>query len=783
MSFSINKVAVLGAGVMGASIAAHIVGAGIPVYLLDIVPNKLTEEEKAKGLTFESLEFRNRFSNAGKSRVADPKFRAIYHKELASMIKVGNLTDNLGWLNDCDWIIEVVLEDISVKQNLMKIILKYLKPGSIVSSNTSGVSINEIVRDMPLEFRQHFMGTHFFNPPRYMKLFEIIPSKDTLPEYINYMRKFATKKLGKGVVTAKDTPNFIANRIGVQAYTAVMRLTEKYGYSIPKSDIITGEVMGRPRSATFKTGDIVGLDIVGHVANNVINNTNNEKEIQEYSIPNYFKNLVSKGCLGNKTNGGFYKKVKSEKGIQKLVWDYKQGEYTDLGEEKIEAIEEISKLKTAEEKISALVWGDKEENKFAWEAVKSNLLYSANRAPEIANDFKEIDNGMRWGFNWELGPFQIWDAIGVKESVERIKKEGETIPKWIEERMANGKTKFYDDSSTEIPFIVLSSPKLTVVKENRDAVLKNIGDGVACLEFKTKGNAITEDLMHMINNSVKEVEQGDYKGLLIANHSKNFSVGANLVQMAGLAQAKEWNKLETMIREFQYANMSIKYCKRPIVVAPHGMTLGGGTEIALHSHMQVSHAETYMGLVELGVGLVPGGGGCKELLFRSVKGSEKASISELINRIKKIWENISMAKVSSSAYDAVELGYMKASDKIAMNLDYQINDAKEAVIALYDIGFRANMKKDIRLTGKTGAAAIQVIIDNMKEGRFISEYDAFLAKKVSEILTGGNVLPGTIVSEDRILELERETFLSLCGEAKTQERIKYMLIKGKPLRN
>lgn len=783
MSFSINKAAVIGAGVMGASIAAHIAGAGIPVLLLDIVPKELTEEEKAKGLTDKSADFRNRFACSGKSKVADPKARAIYHKELADMIEVGNLTDDLDKLGDCDWIVEVIIENLKVKQELLNNISKYVKPGAIISSNTSGISINEIAEALPPDRRESFLGTHFFNPPRYMKLFEIIPARHTLPECVSFMREFATRKLGKGVVNAKDTPNFIANRIGVQAYAAVMRLTEKYGYSIQKADLISGEAMGRPRSATFKTGDIVGLDIVEHVAGNVIDNTTDEKEIMEYTVPQYFEKLVSMGSLGDKTGGGFYKKLGSGSEAQRYVWDYKKEQYVEQSEEKVEAVEKALGLKNAADRIKTLVWGDAEENRFAWEAVKSNLLYAAGRIPEIADDYREIDNGMKWGFNWELGPFEIWDAVGLKEAAARMKAEGEHIPAWVEDRIAGGKYRFYDSSMPEAPYIVLSSPGYKVIKGNEGAVLKDIGDGVACLEFRTKGNTVTDDLVLMLSEAVREVERGDYKGMVVANHSKNFSAGANLMQVAQLAQDKEWDRLEAMVKNFQYANMAMKYCKKPVVTAAHGMTLGGGAEMAMHSYLQVAHAETYMGLVELGVGLVPGGGGCKELLLRSTEGMEAAPVAELVNHVKRAWENIAMAKVSGSAHEAVKLGYMKGCDRIAMNLDYQADDAKEAVIALYDVGFRPNRQKDIRVTGRTGKAAIQVIIDAMKEGRFISEYDAFLAQKVAVVLTGGNALPGMTVPEDRILELEREAFLSLCGEARTQERIKHMLVKGKPLRN
>ena len=784
MGLNINKVAVLGAGVMGASIAAHIVGAGIPVCLLDIVPpNGLTDEENAKGLTIDSIEYRNRFAIAGKNKVTNPKFHAIYDKELGSMIEVGNLTDNLDMLKECDWVVEVVLENVEVKQNLLKKIEKYIKSDAIVTSNTSGVSITEIVKDMPLDFQKRFFGTHFFNPPRYMKLFEMIPTEKTAPEIMDVIAVFATECLGKGVVYAKDTPNFIANRIGCHAGLVVTHLTEKYGYSVSKADTITGEVLGRPRNATFKTSDIVGMDILVNVSNNVLQKSKDEKEIADYTIPDYMLELYKKGWLGDKTGGAFYKKEKSPTGIKRMFWDYKERQYVEMTRETIPAVDEAIKAKGVAGKIKAMISGTTEENKFAWEAVKANILYSARKIPEITNNYVEIDNGMKWGFNWELGPFEVWDAIGVEESVARMKQEGEVIPQWIEDRIAQGKVKFYDSNVAEVPFIKLGSPKYEIIKKNDGAFLKNIGDGIVCLEFNTKGNTVTDDVVEMIYEAVEEVEKGDYRGLVIANQTKNFSAGANLVQIGQFTKEKAWDQLGEMVNKFQYANLALKYCKKPVVTAAHGMTLGGGAEIALHGYRQVANAETYMGLVEMGVGLIPGGGGSKELLWREMEGLGKISMAERVNHVKKVWEIITTAKVSSSAHDAKKIGFLKESDLINMNFDYQVKDAKVIAISLSEVGFRPNMKKDIIATGRTGRAALQLQIEYMAGGNFISEYDAFLADKVAFILTGGNVLPGTVVSEDYILGLEKEQFLSLCGEQKTQERMQHMLIKGKPLRN
>jgi len=780
MNFDINRVAVLGSGVMGSGIAAHIAGAGIPVCLLDVLPKELTAEEKAKGLTLESSKVRNRIAQAGKDRVTNPKSRAIYDKDMGNMIKVGNFTDNMDMLKDCDWIIEVIVENLEIKKNFIKEISKYSKEGAIVTSNTSGISINEIVENMPLEFRQHFMGTHFFNPPRYMKLFELISGNDTNPELVEFMKEFGTKRLGKGVVMAKDTPGFVANRIGSHALVTAVKLTEKYGYNLAKADQLTGSIIGRPKSATFRTIDMVGIDLFVYVPNNIIDNINDKDEKDALTSPGYVQKLIDNGQLGDKTRQGFYKKIKNSKGKQTLMWDDKNQEYVELPKVKVKAVE---KAKKTSNPIKTLVYGDSEENKFAWEVIKRTLLYSANNIPMIADDYRDIDKAMMWGYNWVKGPFAIWDEIGFEKSVKRMKEEGEKIPEWIEERLKKGKIKFYETNSIDSPYILLSSPKYNAIKENKGAALKYIGDGVACLEFKTKGNTVTSDVIDMINKSVKEVEDGDYKGLVVSNQAKNFSSGANLVKVNELAKAKAWDELEIMVKEFQDANMAMKYCKKPVVTGPYGMTLGGGSEMAMHGYMQVAYAETYMGLVELGVGLVPAGGGVKELLYRSSESLGKAPMSELLNHMKKAWNNIAMGKVSSSAHDAIKKGYMRDSDRIVMNSDYQIDEAKRTTVELYDNGFRPKVKRDIKVTGKTGRGFIKDAILFMKNGNFISEYDAFLADKVASILTGGDVLAGSMLSESNILELEKETFLSLCGETKTQDRIKKMITTGRRLRN
>lgn len=778
MKFDINKVAVLGAGVMGAGIAAHLAGAGISVCLLDIVPKELTEKEKSKGLTLDSKSVRNRFAQNGKNNVVNPKARSIYDSDLGELIAVGNFTDDLSCIKSCDWIIEVIVENLDVKKRFMKDIEKHRTPGTIITSNTSGVSINSIVEDMPSEFKNHFLGTHFFNPPRYMKLFELIPNKETAPELVTFLAEFGTHRLGKGVVMAKDTPNFVGNRIGTYAIANTVNLMEKYQFDFGKVDQLTGPVIGRPKSATFRTIDMVGLDIFKHVAGNVINAVDDKDEAESFKLPEYMSEMIKNGQLGNKTKQGIYKRTKGPNGKQTLVWDRVDSKYVAQRTEKSQLVKSAMK---SPNKYKSMIDGNDVENKFTWELIKNVLIYSASKVPEIADDYKEIDKAMRWGFNWEMGPFEIWDKIGVESSVQRMTDEGQKVPKWVSERLANNEMTFYDQDQTQGAYISLRSDGLKVIKENEGASLVDLGDGVACLNFKSKANAITDSVMDMIFEAVEEVEK-NYKGLVIGNQSNNFSVGADLTLIGGLAKEKKWSTLEGIVDKFQRANMAIKYSKKPVVAAPYGMTLGGGAEIALHSHSISAHAETYMGLVEAGVGLLPGGGGTKELLLRSIENLGKVNNGEMISHVKKAWETIAMAKVSGSAHESIKNGTMRKSDHIVMNNDYLIDRAKEQVIQMSD-HFIPLKKKNVKVLGTTGMAAIQYVADFMLKGGFISEHDKVIADKIAYVLTGGNVAVGTYLTEEQVLNLEKEAFVSLCKEEKTQMRIEHMLKTGKALRN
>lgn len=780
MNFNLNKVAVIGSGVMGAGIASHIVGAGIPVCLFDIVPRELSEDDIKKGLTQESKAFRNKFAQAGKDGVTNKKTGLIYDADMANMIEVCNLSDDLEKLGECDWIIEVIVERLDIKKNLMKQLAEYAKDSAIITTNTSGISVNKIVEDMPLEFRERFLGTHFFNPPRYMRLFEVIPCDDTSEEVFEFMKYVGSHLLGKGVVVAKDTPNFIGNRIGVYSSVLTFKIMEKYNFNFEQVDQITGPLMGRPKTASFKTADLVGLDILDHTSQTLYNNVGDGEDKSIFILPDYVKEMIENKQLGNKTRQGFYKKVKTEKGKAVLVWDKDVKEYVPTTRELLPEVVESSQQKTLKDKLNTLVYGEGKANKFAWDIIKSVLLYSANRVPEIADDYKEIDKAMNRGYNWEVGPFEIWDMIGVEKSISKMREEGEVIPEWVLVRLSKGKTSFYDEKH-----LVKTLDKMyPVVREEKNCAVLDMGDGVLCLEFRSRGNSINPDILDVISETVKEIEENpNYKGLVIGNNSNNFSAGADLFSICKMVEANDEEGLKSMLAKFQKASMDIKYANKPVVVAPRGMTLGGGLEITMHSHCAVAHAETYMGLVEAGVGIVPAGGGVKELLVRCMEDVDVYNLSDLGPVIRKVWENIAMAKVSKNAFDAIKLGYLRKTDRIVMNIDEQLEEAKKQVLRMVEDGFRPNIKKAIKVTGTTGKAFLDYMAYNMKEGNMISAYDYEIAQKIADTVTGGDVPKNTVVTEEQILALEAKSTLSLLKNEKTQQRMMNMSKTGKPLRN
>lgn len=774
MQKHINRAAVLGSGVMGAAIAALVAGAGISVTLLDIAPAELTEQEEKKGLTLEDRAVGNRFAQAGKDRVANPKARSLFAPEQANLITVGNFRDDMELLREADWILEVVVEKLEVKRTLFEKINAVRKPGSIVSSNTSGISIASIIEGMPLEFRQHFIGTHFFNPPRYMKLVELIPPADCLPEVRGFMKWFMERTLGKSVILCKDTPAFVANRIGTFASVAALQMVEKSGFNMMEIDQITGPVMGRPKTGTFRLMDVVGLDIPVVVAQNLAENTGDPAEKAAFTLPSVHMDLFERGHLGDKTKQGFFKREKAPGGPVTLMWDAEKEDYLPAEGREMPAVQQALAQKSLDEKLKTLVYAEEEDGKVAWEILKSTLLYSARKAEEIAYDYRDIDTAMKCGYNWEYGPFEIWDAIGLEQSVARMREEGEDIPAWVEEKRQKGEA--FAGGDTAAPYIDLGRTSFEVVKENSDAVLYHTGDDVLLLKCKTKANSLEAGVSELMLEAVDIAEQG-YAGLVLANGGRNFSVGANLSTVSDLAAT------EKRVESLQRANMALKYCKRPVVAAPFGQTLGGGTEMVLHTHAAVAAAETYMGLVEVGVGLVPAGGGLKELLCRYMEYAARAPGANPVDFVKAAWELAAMGKVSGSAFEAVKWGMLHPADRILLGQEYIVDAARRTVLALAETGFQPPVKKDVKVLGATGRAAIEYVSGNLRKGDFVSEYDAFVADKMAWVITGGDALPGSLVPEEHILQLEKQAFMELLQQEKTRQRIEYMLKTGKRLSN
>jgi 3-hydroxyacyl-CoA dehydrogenase len=790
----IKKAAVLGSGVMGSGIAAHLANIGIPTLLLDIVPRELTDEEKAKGLTLEDKQVRNRISNTSIQKLLKQKPAPLAVKKNLALIEAGNLEDDLIRLKDVDWVIEVVVENLTVKQQVFEKVDQYRKQGSIISSNTSGISVEAMVEGRSEDFKKHFLGTHFFNPPRYLKLLEVIPTQYTAPEVLSFMKTFGEDVLGKGVVVAKDTPNFIANRIGTYGLLITVQEMLKGGYSVGEIDSITGPLVGRPSSATFRTLDVVGLDTFAHVAGNVYEKVEG-KEKEVFEVPAFMKKMLENGWLGSKSGQGFFLK----KGKEILELDPLTLEYVPRKKLKTAATEISKQEKGTANKLKALVYEDDRAGQFLWNTLSQSLLYSAQLLGKIADTIVAIDRAMKWGFGWEMGPFETWDAIGLEKSVQKLKAAGQEVPAWINEMLENGVTSFYKEEDGELSYYhkgeyhpVEFNPKAInlkkikkqkgVIKKNGGASLIDLGDGVALLEFHSPNNSIGLDIIQMINFAVEEVEK-NYKGLVIGNQGKNFCVGANLAMMLMEAQDDNIYELDMVIRQFQNAMLKIKYSAKPVVAAPFAMTLGGGAEVCLPAaHIQAS-AETYMGLVEVGVGLLPGGGGNKELYIKHLESIPNGVQFDLQNIANKVFETIATAKVSTSGAEARENNFLNLADGISINSDHQLYDAKQAVLALHEKGYKQKPRQNVPVVGETGYATLLLGAESMFLSGFISEHDLKIAKKVAYVIAGGKVPFGTKVDEQYLLDLEREAFLSLIAEPKTQQRMQHMLVKGKPLRN
>jgi 3-hydroxyacyl-CoA dehydrogenase len=807
MNRRIEKAVVLGAGTMGSRIAAHFANAGLPCILLDIVPPNLPSGASAGE--------RNKIVRAGLEGAKKSKPAAFFNAALAEKVAIGNFDDDLASCAEADWIIEVVAENLDIKRKLLVRVAQFRKPGAIVTTNTSGLPVHLIAEGMSEEFQQHWAGTHFFNPPRYMKLVEVIPGPKTSGEVIVALSEFCDRRLGKGVVVAKDTPNFIANRIGTFSMLNALRLMGAMGMTVEEVDACTGPAVGWPKSATFRTADLVGLDVLAHVVNNIYETAPNDESRESYKLPVLLVEMAKRGWLGDKTGQGFYKKVKGDGEKEILTLDVNTMEYRPRQKARFASLEMGKAIEDTRERLRALVGpvlegqkGDKAQQ-FLWGSISEMCLYAARRVPEISDNVADVDRALRWGFAWELGPFEIMDAIGVKAFAGQVQKEGRTLPPVIEKLLASGRRGFYESEKGATTVFDIGSggskkveePKGVIllkslkdagreVDRNSGASLIDLGDGVVCCEFHAKMNAIGADLISMLHKGLKRLET-DFDGLVIANQAVNFSVGANLMLVLVGAQEQEWDELHMAVKQFQNINLALKYAPKPVVAAPQGMALGGGCEVGLHSAKIQAAAEAYIGLVEAGVGLIPGGGGTKEMLIRANEHAASGEDLDLFHALKPVFEAIAMAKVGTSAEECRDLGYLRREDGVSMNRDRLVADAKEAALALVRGGYKplaatwqeGAQATQIKVLGEQFLAGAKLAIHMMLRGGYASEYDAHVGRKLANILAGGALSSPQLVSEQYVLDLEREAFVSLCGEKKTQERIAHTLKTGKPLRN
>lgn len=797
----IKKVAVIGSGIMGSGIACHFANIGTEVLLLDIVPRELTEKEKAKGLTLEDKVVRNRMVNDNLTAALKSKPSPIYHKSFADRITTGNLEDDLKKIADVDWIIEVVVERLDIKKQVFEQIEKYRKSGTLITTNTSGIPIQFMNEGRSEDFQKHFCGTHFFNPARYLKLFEIIPGPNTSQEVLDFLNNYGEQYLGKTAVIAKDTPAFIGNRIGIFGIMSLFHLVKDMGLTIEEVDKLTGSVIGRPKSATFRTVDVVGLDTLVHVANGIYENCPNDEAHELFKLPSFIQTMMENKWLGSKTGQGFYKKVVKDDGSKEILsLDLDTLEYRSNQRAKFQTLELTKTIDRVVDRFPVLIKGKDKAGEFYRKSFAAMFQYVSNRVPEITEDFYKIDDAMKAGFGWENGPFEIWDAVGVEKGIALMKEEGYTPASWVNDMLSSGITSFYSvkEGATLVydiqsksfvkkpgqdAFIILDNIRKTnEVWRNTEAVIEDLGDGILNLEFQSKMNSIGGGVLQGINKAIDLAEK-DFQGLVIGNQGTNFSVGANIGMIFMMAIEQEYEELDFSIRAFQNTMMRLRYSAIPTVAAPHGMTLGGGCELTMHADMAVAAAETYIGLVEFGVGVIPGGGGSKEMALRASDSFKKNDVE--LNRLQEYFLTIGMAKVATSAYEAYDLGILqKGNDIVVVNKDRQIATAKKYAQLLAEQGYTQPPKrKDIKVLGKQALGMFLVGTDSMEAGKFISEHDKKIANKLAYVMAGGDLSEPTLVSEQYLLDLEREAFLSLCTERKTLERLQHMLKKGKPLRN
>ena len=781
---------------MGSGIACHFANIGVEVLLLDIVPNALTDAEEKKGLTLESKIVRNRLVNDHLATALKSKPSPIYHTKFASRITTGNTTDDISKISEADWIIEVVVERLDIKKLVFEQIEKYRKPGTLVTSNTSGIPIRFMSEGRSDDFQQHFCGTHFFNPARYLKLFEIIPGPATSREVLDFLNEYGEKFLGKTSVVAKDTPAFIGNRIGIYGIQSLFHLVKEMDLTIEEVDKLTGPVIGRPKSATFRTVDVVGLDTLVHVANGIYDNVPNDEAHELFKLPEFVAKMVENKWLGSKTGQGFYKKV--DKDILSL--DLNTLGYRASKKAQFATLELTKTIDKPIDRFKVLIKGTDKAGEFYRKSFGGMFAYVSNRIPEITDDLYKIDNAMKAGFGWENGPFEIWDAVGVEKGIELLKNEGLSVANWVTEMLVSGNSSFYkikegatyfydisSKSQQKVPgqdaFIILDNIRESKkVWSNSGAIIQDLGDGILNLEFKSKMNTIGGDVLQGINKAIDLAEK-DFQGLVIGNQAANFSVGANIGMIFMMAVEQEYDELNMAIKMFQDTMMRVRYSAIPVIVAPHGMTLGGGCEMSMHADKVVAAAETYIGLVEFGVGVIPGGGGSKEMALRASDTFRKNDVE--LNVLQEYFLTVGMAKVSTSAYEAFDLGILqKGKDIVVVNKDRQIAEAKKQALLMAEAGYTMPIRrKDIKVLGKQALGMFLVGTDQMKAGHYISEHDQKIANKLAYVMAGGDLSEPTLVSEQYLLDLEREAFLSLCTERKTLERIQFMLTKGKPLRN
>lgn len=792
----IKNVAVIGSGIMGSGIACHFANIGVNVLLLDIVPRELNDTEKAKGLTLEDKSVRNRLVNESLATALKSKPAPIYHEKFASRITTGNLEDDISKVSEADWIIEVVVERLDIKKSVFETLDKYRKPGTLITSNTSGIPIHFMSEGRSDDFQKHFCGTHFFNPARYLKLFEIIPGPKTAPEVLNFLNNYGEQYLGKTSVVAKDTPAFIGNRIGIFSIMSLFHIVKELNLTVEDIDKLTGPVIGRPKSATFRTVDVVGLDTLVHVANGLLENCKDDERLELFKLPDFINTMMENKWLGSKTGQGFYKKEGSD--IKTLDLDTLQ--YRDKKSSKFATLELTKTIEKVIDRFEVLISGKDKAGDFYRKTFAALFAYVSHRIPEITNELYKIDDAMKAGFGWEHGPFQIWDAIGVEKGIEIMNAEGLKPAPWVNDMLASGNKSFYTinngatyaydipkKTQEKIPgqdaFIILDNiRKSNEVFKNSGVVIQDLGDGILNCEFQSKMNTIGGDVLAGLNKAIDLAEK-DFQGLVIGNQAANFSAGANIAMIFMMAVEQEYDELNGAIKYFQDTMMRMRYSSIPTVSAPHGMCLGGGCELSMHADKVVAAAETYIGLVEFGVGVIPGGGGSKEMTLRAQDTFKKGDVE--LNTLQEYFLTIGMAKVSTSAYEAFDLGILQpGKDIVVVNKDRQIATAKAYAKLMAETGYTQPVKrKDIKVLGKQALGMFLVGTDSMEASNFISEHDRKIANKLAYVMAGGDLSEPTLVTEQYLLDLEREAFLSLCTERKTLERIQHMLKTGKPLRN